>query len=317
MLYAELQENAMKSFSRLLQTTLTVTAVTVLCTVAFAQQTSSTIQTFNVEATLPYDRIGFATTPTIPSNVLDSIRGGALEIRQSVEQRGDGTLRVRHFLVAPGSPNPTPSDATATPLDDYVVRVDEVVQWPTVSATPPGTGGGPSSGTITYVGNVTQELASSPFGPLNGRPVFYSFGFAQPSSGSTSTGTGLTNVTLLIPGILTTFIANASGTLTFPGGSDGGPGTGGPAIGIADRINTLQTQFELDAMATDASGGPLTYEWRAVQGNIRILDPSLGKTRVQVPNIFGEHIVELKVTNPAGQSTTKRITILYSGTGPG
>jgi hypothetical protein len=316
MLYAELQENAMNSFSRLLQTTLAVTAATVFCTAAFAQ-TTPTIQTFTLEATLPYDRIGFAGTPAIPSNVIDSIRGGALEVRQSIQQRADGTLRVRHFLVAPGAPNPTPSDAAATPVDDYVVRVDDIVQWPAAAVTPPGTGGGPASGSITYIGTVTQELATSPFGTLRGQPFIYSAGFQQPTSGSTSTATGFTNVTLLIPGVLTTFIANASGTLTFPGGGDGGPGTGGPEIGIADRITTLQTQFELDAMATDAGGGALTYAWRAVQGNITLLDPTSAKTRAQVPNIFGEHVVEITVTNADGQSTTKRVTILYSGTGPG
>jgi hypothetical protein len=306
LLYAESQENAMKSFSRLARTLLAGSFATVFCAAAFAQNTP-TISTLNQEATLAFTQIGFAGTPNIPDNVLASITGGALEVRQVVEQRSDGMLRIRHILVPRNAPNPTPAGTQNATLEDYLVRVDNVIRWPSVAATPPG-----STGAIALIGTITEEFASSPFGSSRNLPFIYSAGFDQ-----TSTGTRFINGTLTIPGRLTTFIPSGMGTLAFTGSGGGGttPPPTGPVIGIADRITTLQTQVELDAMATDAGSGPLTYSWRVVQGTAIILDPTAARPRVQVPRVFGEHTLEVTVTNAAGQSTRKTFVIFYQGTG--
>jgi hypothetical protein len=301
----------MNSFSRLARTFLAGSVATVFCTAAFAQTTPA-IQTFSQESTLPFERIGLAGTPNIPANVLAAITGGALEIRQVVELRPDGTYRVRHMLVARDAPNPTPADAQGvTVIEDYIVRVDNVVRWPSVSATPPG-----SNGALALIGTVVEELATSPFGSSRGYPFIYSFGYQMPGADSSSTRTTFTNSTLVIPGRVTTVIASGTGTLTL-GGSSSGPGNqpSGPVIGIADRITTLQADLELDAMATDSSGGALTYSWRVVRGSAIILNPTTARPRIQVPRIFGEHVLEVTVTNAAGQSTTKQFVIFYSGTG--
>lgn len=302
----------MNSFSRLARFILAGSVATVFCTAAFAQTTPA-IQALNQESTLAFDRIGFAGTPNIPANILASITGGALEIRQVIEQRTDGTLRVRHLLVPRDAPNPTPADTQTTLLEDYIVRVDNVVRWPSVSAAAPGT-----TGAIALIGTVTEELATSPFGSSRNMPFIYSFGYDQTNAATGGAmGTSFTNATLLIPGRLTTFIANGKGTLTFPGGTPGG-GTGnpsGPMIGIADRITTLQPELQLNAMATDSGTGTLTYMWRVVSGAAIILDPTSATPRVQVPRVYGEHTLEVTVTNAAGVSSKKQFVVFYAGTG--
>jgi hypothetical protein len=302
----------MNSFSRLARTFLVGSAAAIFCTAAFAQTTSA-IQTLSHELTLPFERIGFAGTPSIPANVLAAITGGALEVRQSIERRPDGTYRVRHFLVARDAPNPTPADAQGiTVIGDLIVRADNVVRWPSVSATPPG-----SNGALALVGTVVEELATSPFGSARNRPVIYSFGYEMPGADATTTRTTFTNTTFVIPGLITTYIPTGAGTLTLSGTTPGGGGEEptGPVIGIADRITTLQPELELNAMATDAGGGALTYSWRVVRGSANILNPTSDRPRVQIPRVFGEHTLEVTVTNAAGQSTTKQFVIFYSGTG--
>jgi hypothetical protein len=205
-----------------------------------------------------------------------------------------------------------------TVVEDYIVRIDNVVRWADVSATPPGTTAtgttaAPTAGSVTLIGTVTEELMTSPFGSLRGMPFIYSIGYQQPTSGTGSTS--FRNATLVIPGRLTTFIPSGTGTLAFVGGPGTNPGTppAGPVIGIADRITTLQTDVQLDAMATDTGTGALTYQWRVVRGSANILEPTAARTRVQVPNIYGEHVLEVRVTNAAGQSTTKQFTIFFAG----
>jgi hypothetical protein len=301
----------MNCFSRLARNFLAGSAAAVFCTAAFAQTTPA-IQTLSHELTLPLEDIGFAGTPSIPSNVLAAIAGGALEIRQSFERRTDGTYRLRHFLVGRDAPNPTPDNATGiTVIGDLIIRSDSVVRWPSVSATPPG-----SNGALALIGTVVEELATSPFGSARNRPVIYSFGYEMPGADSSTTRTTFTNTTFVIPGLVTTYIATGTGTLTLSGSTPGGgEEPSGPVIGIADRITTLQPELELDAMATDSSGGALTYLWRVVRGSAAILNPTVARPRVQVPRIFGEHTLEVTVTNAAGQSTTKQFVIFYSGTG--
>jgi len=307
----------MKSFSRFAGTVLASSVVSVFCTVAVAQTTpptqTSPIQTLNQETTLPFTQIAFNGTPTIPANILAAITGGALEVRQLIEQRADGQVRVRHILVQPGSPNPTPAGAQTAVVDDYLVRVDNVVKWPSVANTPPGTAG--MTGSITIIGTVAEETVSSPFGPLRGLPFIYAEGFTPATGTTTGTAsTSFSNATLVIPGRLTTFVASGQGTLTLTAGGSGGSG-GGPTFGIADQITTIQTEVRLDPMVTNAGPGPLTYMWRVVRGSAVILDPTAATTVVQVPAVYGESAVEVTVTDAAGQSTKKQITILYAGTG--
>jgi hypothetical protein len=277
-----------------------------------AQTTPSTTQqvsAFSVESTVPLNSIQSTLTPSIPANILASISGGALEVRERIvlvaatPPGTNPTLRIDSFLVAPGSPSQTPTAAQSQGLFSLVIRVDEII----VSAAP--TRG------VTFIGTVTSNAQATPFGSLVGGTVIVSTGYTV--SGSTTT---FSNVTVVAPGIGVIYSKTAEGTLTLStvtGGTGGTPGNRAP-VAVAASLQGLSTtlpEITLDASgSSDPDGDTLTYSWVSVGRAVNIIDPKTAKPRVQFAgNGFGDYTFEVTVTDTKGASATARITISYSG----
>lgn len=280
------------------------------CLGAYGQGTTptQTLDKFSHEMTLPLANIGFSGTLDIPLSVLQSVQGGALEVRQSVEYiRATSLLRIRHFLVAPQSPNPTPETAQTQVFDDYLVSVRNIAIYDN-----------PRS--IVIQGAVEQLNTSSPFGRnLTGQPVIYSAGFTPQAGTGTGTAAGtatqLNDVTLVMPGRLATYGQRSAGTVSFltAGAGPGTPATGPKADAGAD-ITTAQSEITLDASrSTHSDNDALTYRWRVLQGSANILDPASIRPRVQLAQNFGTYVFELTVTDTKGATSTDTVSVNYSG----
>lgn len=277
------------------------------CAVVPAQTTIG-IDAFTHEGTLPFANIGAAGQVNIPADVLASIQGRALEIRQNVQYfPSSRLLRVRHYLVAPSAPNPTPSGTQTATIEDYSAAITQVIR----TETPPS---------VALVGTINTVTGTSPFGFSQGLPFIYTFGYdavSRPASGTTAaTSTRFNNLTLVIPARVTTFIANSTGTLIFTGSSTG-PGTG-TGTGVTARagsdFSTAASEISLDgSQSTSTNTGALTYRWRAVSGPANLLDPTSARTRVQLGGNFGTYLFELTVTDASGQTGTAQVRVTYSG----
>jgi hypothetical protein len=272
---------------------LTVLAL-LCCAAATAQAVSPGITSFRAEGTLPFDQIGLSQPPNVPSNIASAITSGALEIRQVVTWAPPGSnINVRHLLVQPGAPNPTPEGSQVGILDNYNVSVREVAR---------------STNALTFIGTLSQILGQSPLGLSSGSPVYYSFGYTTP--GTTTT---FRNVTLVVPGQVTTYISSATGTLTFSG--DGpGPTPGGLQANAGPDFSTGQSEVMLDAiLSTIPPGSIVTYSWRSVSGPGNVLDPNSAQTRVQLAGNAGDYVFELTVTDDAGNTSSDQVRVSYTG----
>jgi hypothetical protein len=264
------------------------------CAAATAQAVSPGISSFRAEGTLPYDQIGVPQTPNVPANVAAAITSGALEIRQVVTWAPPGSnINIRHILVQPQAPNPTPDGSQVGTLDNYNVSVRELTS---------------STDALTFTGSLSQILGQSPFGLSSGSPVFYSFGHT--TSGTTTT---FRNVTLVVPGKLTTFLSTAMGTLTFSGQGPG-PSPGGLQANAGPDFSTGQSEVMLDAvLSTIPPGATVTYKWRSVSGPGNVLDPNSAQTRVQLAGNAGDYVFELTITDSAGNTSSDQVRVSYTG----
>jgi hypothetical protein len=274
----------------------------VFCAGSFAQSIPPAIDRLALETAVPFSQIGVTGNLSIPANIISSVTGGALEIRQSVELLGSNRLRVRHLLVPPAAPNPTPAGTQTAVIEDYIVRVEN-----TVRTTDPGT--------LTFIGTVDQLNAPSPIIGRTGAPVIFSIGYDN------STPRKFGNIALLLPGRGSTWAQSSTGTLTFAGETTGGgttPPTGNrppvASAGTAARIATSQSEISLDAGAsTDPDNDTLTYAWRVVTGAATILNPNMAQVRVQMAGNAGEYVFEVTVTDSRGASSKATITVFYTG----
>ena len=269
--------------------------------------TSAAITAFSTEVTVPILNIGvgggsLANIGSIPANILAGLTSGALEIRQIAQLRPDNRLAIRHILVAPGSPNPTPAAAQTMIVDDYIVDVDQVI----VASNP---------STVTFIGNIDAITNPGPFNHVRFRPFIYSAGF------NSATPTALSGVSLQVPGGLNMFVSSGTGTVTLPGGSTGGGTPGGgtgdnkaPVANAGADISSVQTEVFLDASgSTDPENGALTYSWRVVTGSANIINPTDAKARVQLSGNFGPYVFEVTAKDPQGLTSTDQVTVTYSG----
>jgi hypothetical protein len=266
-----------------------------LCSAAAtAQAVSPGIASFRAEGTLPFTQIFASETPNVPENVAAAIRSGALEIRQVVTWAPPGSnINVRHILVQPQAPNPTPDGSQVGTLDNYNVSVREVAS---------------STDALTFTGSLSQILGQSPFGIPPGSPVYYSFGYSNP--GTTTT---FRNVTLVVPGIVTTFVSTAMGNLGFSGESPG-PTPGALQANAGPDFTTGQSEVMLDAvLSTIPPGATVTYRWRAVTGAGNVLDPNSAQTRVQLAGNAGDYVFELTITDSAGNTSSDQVRVSYTG----
>jgi hypothetical protein len=85
----------------------------------------------------------------------------------------------------------------------------------------------------------------------------------------------------------------------------------------APVIETLSREVILDATtSTNPAGGALTYFWEPLGGDGTILDQGQGRTRVQIPGLFGDYQFRVTVRNAQGQEGTAIVTVRFRSTSP-
>lgn len=283
--------------------------VALFSTVASAQTTPNSTQqvtSFSVESTVPLTSIQSTLTPNIPANLLASINGGAVEVRERIvlipsnPPGSNPTIRVDAFLVAPGSPDQTPPAAQSQSLFTFTARVDEII----VSKSP-------TQG-VTFIATVTSNDQATPFGNLTGATVIISTGYTV--SGST---TNFANLAVVAPGIGVIYSKKATGTLALQTTTTGGTSGNRPPVAVAgpQGLTTTLPEVQLDASgSSDPDGDPITFSWKSVGREVNIIDANTAKPRVQLfGNGFGDYTFEVTVSDNKGGSSTARVTISYSG----
>lgn len=307
----------------------TLTAATLLLAVAgvipLAAQTSPTtpattcttaptgLTTLNFERAATLSDILTTVTPNLPANVLGSIAGGAQEIREIfIYNPQQGTVTSTVFLVAAGSPLPTPNFNFQT----------GVIQTVTTKISLILTGCNPVP-SLLLVGTVSDSSASGAFGNVNGSPVAISIGY------TTDTPPKINNVAEVIAGIAVAYSASGTGTVTFPAvpvvppGSTGGVTVTvtspqlGTLMGGAKVIQTSQNPTLLDAStSTGGSGGDaLTYSWSTLGAPVNFTGTGkTGQIQVTFPSP-GDYTIQLTVTDTVtGTSAMYSVILEYNGT---
>lgn len=271
----------------------------------------TSVTAFSVERVVSLTNVLTTLTPTAPASVLAAIAGGALEIHEQLNYNPQlGTITSTVFLVAAGSPIPTPQSGITTIAETAQIQITQILT--SCSPTP----------SILFVGRVTNSssAATSVFGVnLNGAPAAVSVGY------TTDNPAVINNVAVIIAGSVVEYSVAATGTLTVPPPPTT-PGTGGgtgPTIvvkfsngAVALPNTTIQaplSPFLLDASSSTGTGA-LTYAWSAASGTpvAFVSTDTPGKILVQFPGPGG-YTINLKVTDSTGASATFTITLQYTG----
>jgi hypothetical protein len=270
----------------------------------------TTVVTFSIERVLTLTDVLTTLTPNLPANIVSSITSGAQEIREKlVYDPKLNTLTSTVFLVAPGSPNPTPGgvDLSAQTIARYRMSIDRI--YTSCSPYP----------SVMFVGvlNLSAGGPNDPTGVYNvsltGDPAVVSIGY------TTDDPPKINNVVELFAGAVVSFSAAANGTVTFPPSAVTPPGTTGPSIVLnitipaTGRIQLFSQFFHLDASrTTDPDGLPVTFQW-AVTPPVS-LTPSLTAAAIDIQfPALGDYTVVLTATNSAGKSNTVTIPLQVLG----
>lgn len=268
----------------------------------------TSLTALNVERVVPLSQILTTAPPNAPANVLAALASGALEIHQTLIYNPQlGTVTATVFLLPGGSPLPTPNLNFATGVvQSTTIQVNQIL----TSCNP--------SPALLVAGTVTNSLSNA-FGSQIGEPAALAIGY------TTDSPPMLNNVVLVIAGVSTTWSAGATGTLSFPPPPPGPPVPGtGPTIvvkfgnGSTAVPNTLTqapfSPFFLDASGSSSSGGALTFAWSTTSNSpVGFVGTGVpGQILVQFPGP-GDYVVQLKVTDASGASTTFTITLEYTG----
>lgn len=268
------------------------------------------VSALNIERTVPLNNVLTTLTPNAPANVLASIAGGALEIReQLIYNPGLGTVTVTTFLVAPGSPNPTPSGVTLNTVESATIQISQIL----TSCTPV-----PS---LLMIGTVTQSPASGIYGSFVGAPAAISLGY------TTDTPAKINNVAVVVAGRVLDYSSAASGTLTFPAVTVVPPGSTGAVVvkvqfssGIVIPANSsTPTQVPFSPLTLDATqstgNGALTYTFSYVGSPVSFTQVAgtPGKVNVYFP-IQGIYTIVVNATDSQGNTGTPVMYLIqYTG----
>jgi hypothetical protein len=286
---------------KLLRGSLGISLATVLGVAAWsAPLGAQALTTFSIERSLALNNILTTITPQAPANILASIAGGALEIRERLIYNAQGnTITSTVFLVPTGSPIPTPIAANigGTTIAAFVISLDKIYV---------------TTGSVLFVGKITSSTAT-PYGNYTGSPAALSVGYTS------DTPAKIANVAEIIAGALVDWSAAGAGSVVVtqpPSGGGPGPGTG-PTVVITgpSQVQGVK-QARLDASgSTDPNKSALTYKWSTV-GNPAATIIGTGTNAivdVQLNSGFGGYVLQCTVTNTAGVSATGTFTIQYLG----
>src|SRR5579884_250400 len=159
---------------------------------------------FQAERLVSLSNILTTMTPNAPANTLAALSGGALEIHEIIVYNPQqGTLTDTDMALKAGSPIPTPTSQltrgqlTSNTLNTFTMAVNQLI----TSCKPLPSG--------TFVGTITSSQTGV-FGNYTGSPAVVSIGY------TTATPPAITNVAVVLPGLVLAYSASATGTLTFP-----------------------------------------------------------------------------------------------------
>jgi hypothetical protein len=243
--------------------------------------------------------------PLTSANILTAtplfLPPGAFEIRERLIYNPSGaTLTSTIFTVQPGSPLPTPINASlaGAVLGVYTLNVEKVF----VTAKP--------FPAVAFTGTVAGASGSGVLGDVLGLPFMVSFGYKY-GEGNNAEVLGLTHT---IAGRVTAFSATAAGRLVIPRPPAPPENPTGPRIVLNVPVNTVSKQIDLDASkTTDDSGTTLTFAWRNVNKSAALLNQNTAVATVQFTEGAGDYIFEITVTNGNGQSAKQTVTVAYLG----
>jgi hypothetical protein len=282
-------------------TTTTTTTASATCTTA-----PTSITALSIERVLTLSNILTTLTPNVPANILAGIAGGAEEIRtRLIYNPTANTLTETTFLVAAGSPLPTPLgvDVTSGTIQSYVLSVSQI--YTSCKPTP----------SLLLVGTITTASVS-PYAGFQGAVAAVSIGY------TTDATPLINNVVEVVAGSILAYSASGSGTLTFPTVTVTPPGTnnGAPVV-VLNPVPPAQGSFQVfqNPLYIDASGSTdpnklaLTYTWSS---NLPVnFQPS---NTVPNPSIYfvsgaGDYQITVTVTNSAGKVSSQSFTVQYLG----
>lgn len=285
----------------------TLTVALLLGMVMFSSPVSAqSLTALSLERTISLNNVLTTLTPNVPANLLASIAGGALEIReQTLLNTQQNTLTSTVFVVPPGSP--TPTDLSQIP-GASILGVSAITITDTLFTSKP-------SPALQIVGTISQST-NNPYGNYLGGIGTYSLGYTSDKPPKVNT------VIESIAGTAVVYSPSATGTLTVttPGGGSSGGGSTGVSVVVngsssaTPTFQTATTQIILDASkSTSTNAGALTYSWTLTQGTASISFPN-GNTsiaNVQLGSGKINYVIVLKVTDATGASSTTTITIQY------
>lgn len=289
-------------------------AVVATCTLPLAAQPTTpptcttppaSITSFSIERVIQLSNILTTLTPNVPANILAAITSGAQEIRSRIVYNPtQGTLTDTTFLVAPGSPNPTPLsiDVTQQTILGWVVNVEKV--YTSCKPTP----------SIMFVGLVSSSFPA-PFGNLGGVPGALSIGY------TTDSPPKINNVVALAAGSVVAYSAVANGTLTFPAAPVTPPTTAGvpnivinPVPVTSGSLQVFFNPYHVDAsQSTDPNNLALTYMWSSDKPVNFQPSNKDAAPNIQFSSGAGDYTITLTVTNSAGFSSATKFVLTYIG----
>ena len=263
------------------------------------------VSSLSIESVVTLSNLLSTLTPTVPANTLAAIISGAQEIRSRIIYNPTAaTTTGTVFLVASGSPNPTPIGINVDPttLASFVINVDRVY----TSCRPL-----PS---VLFVGTIGGS--GGVLGSFSGAPAAISLGF------TTDATPKINNVVELVAGQVVGFAASANGTITFPAPLITPPvtPTGNPTLIFGPGVSTSSVNqvffnpFAIDVSgSTDPSKLALTYLFtsdKAVDFKPSNTSPT--------PTLYfdagaGDYTITVTATNSAGLASSQKINIQYRG----
>jgi K319-like protein len=269
---------------------------------ALAETPAPVLGKLSEESIVPFAALSSADSMSIDEGLMSALEAGALELRQLVVYNpADASLQVTGFVVAPGSPLPTPvSTAGLSIVWTYTAAVSQV-QLPMKPKY-----------AVAFVA-IIRQAPVSPFGAIVGAPFFFSMSYVPSEAGAV---TDFRAVAINIAGSTAWFAAKGSGSAEI---SQPSPAKIAPvAVAGPKGVQTATAVFQLDGTQSyDPTGGALTYKWAFVPVSgqtVTITDEMSAKPAVTLGQdafSYGDYTFVLTVYNSAGLSSTDTVTVSF------
>ena len=267
------------------------------------------LHSFSVERAVMTANIESTYATSLSAEILASLAAGTMEMReQLVYNPQANTLTSTVFLVASGSPIPTPStvDITSMTLANYTISINQ-----TYSSCSPY----PS---VMFTGTITSSSggAAAPNGIYNltfsGTPASVSIGYTPDNPPS------INNVVTLFAGVAVSFSPSGSGTVTFLANPTAGQPTITSVVGSASLLPDISPNSWVTIMGSTLASTTASWNNSIVNG---ALPTSLDGVSVMIGGnpAYVSYISpgQINVVAPAATSGSAAVTVTNSsGTSP-